>query len=266
LITLTTDFGLTAPYVAAMKGALLGVCPAARILDLSHQIRPQDVRHAAYFLAVAVPAFPPEALHVVVVDPGVGTDRSVLYIESTSCRLLAPDNGCWTQIDFPAPPVVRRLTEARFWRHPVSATFHGRDIFAPVAGHLARGIHPAELGPVIDGWVTLSIPRPRLAENGELVGEVLFIDDFGNVITNIPGGLLRTGTFVRIGAREIRQLVRTYGDARPGELVALVSSCGHLELAVVQGNAAANLAVAVGAPVRLVQTDGNTGKPPASTS
>lgn len=251
LITLTTDFGLTAPYVAAMKGALLAVCPAARIVDLSHQIRPQEVRHAAYFLAVALPTFPPDAIHVVVVDPGVGTDRAALLVDSPTCRLLAPDNGCWTQVPFPAPPVLRRLAEPRFWRQPVSATFHGRDVFAPTAGHLANGVSPADLGPVVTQWATLPARPPTQRGPGEWVGEVLFVDDFGNVITNLAGNLVRTGSVVHIAGREVDRVVRTYGEAAPGDLVVLVSSCGHAELALVNGDAAAQLQVRVGSEVFL---------------
>src|SRR5688572_122741 len=125
-----------------MKGVLLGVHPSVRILDLSHQIPPQDVRHAAFFLAAAIPYFPAHVLHVVVVDPGVGSERALLYVETDGHRLLAPDNGCWTELARAAarPPIVIRLAEPRYWRPEVSATFHGRDILAPVAGHLSLGV------------------------------------------------------------------------------------------------------------------------------
>src|SRR6516225_6482541 len=137
-ITLTTDFGTASPYTATMKGVILSLNPDARIVDLSHHIPPQDVRHAAFFLASALPHFPPDALHVVVVDPGVGGGRDVLFVEVGAQRLLVPDNGCWTLLHEGRPPVrVIRVTEPRFWRHPVSATFHGRDIFAPVAANLS---------------------------------------------------------------------------------------------------------------------------------
>src|SRR5262249_28116148 len=138
IITLTTDFGDDSPYVAAMKGVILGINPRARLVDLSHNIPAQDLRYANFFLAASIPYFPAEAIHVVVVDPGVGTDRALLYVVVDGHRLLVPDNGCWTR---PAnisavPPRVIRLAEPRYWRHPVSATFHGRDILAPVAAHL----------------------------------------------------------------------------------------------------------------------------------
>src|SRR5262245_6120601 len=149
IITLTTDFGLESPYVAEMKGVILGINPQARLVDLSHLIPPQDIRSAAFFLAAAIPCFPPDVIHVVVIDPGVGTARALVFVEVNGQRLLAPDNGCWTLLDCdPArPPQVRRLGNERFWRHPVSSTFHGRDILAPVAGHLSMGVKPEELGP-----------------------------------------------------------------------------------------------------------------------
>src|SRR5437660_1466434 len=135
LITLTTDFGTDSPYVAAMKGVLLCINPAARVIDLSHDIPPQDIRHTAFLLAQSVPYFPPGTLHVVVVDPGVGSDRSILFVALGGQRLLVPDNDCWTLLtESHAQPLrVLRVSEPRFWRPQVSATFHGRDVFAPVA-------------------------------------------------------------------------------------------------------------------------------------
>ena len=187
-VTLTTDFGENSPYVAAMKGVLLSINPEVRILDLSHHIPPQEVRHAAFFLANAIPYFPPEVLHVVVVDPGVGTERAVLYVETGGHRLLVPDNGCWTMLlrDDQPPPVVIRLSEPRFWREPVSNTFHGRDIFAPVAGHLSRGLDYRQLGPQTNDWVRLEQPRPVVTQNcirGERLSSALarFAVPFGDL-------------------------------------------------------------------------------------
>jgi S-adenosylmethionine hydrolase len=253
IITLTTDFGAAAPYAAALKGVILGLNPAARLVDLTHQIPPQDVRHAAFFLASALPYFPDGTIHVVVVDPGVGTDRAILYVETGGRRLLVPDNGCWTLLPYRMPPRVIRLVESRFWRQSVSATFHGRDIFAPVAGHLSLGTDPALLGPPVREWVRLTQNEPRPVMNG-VSGEVVFIDDFGNIITNIRvdwtqapqvllvGGVALTGSF---------RWVRTYADASPGSLVALASSSGLLEIAVAKGNAARRLGAEVGTPVTI---------------
>ena len=254
LITLTTDFGLASPYVPAVKGVILGFNPAARLIDLSHALPPQDVYHAAFFLVSSVIYFPDDTLHVVVVDPGVGTERAVLYVEVADQRLLVPDNGCWTLLEqgSPTPPRVFRLAEPRFWRPTVSATFHGRDIFAPVAGHLSLGLDPKELGPRVHEWVTLEKRAPTPETEG-LTGEVEFVDDFGNLITNLPGEILNRLAgrphWVCVGETTVPRCVRTYGEAKPGELVALVASTGALEVAVAQGNAAKALNVGVGARV-----------------
>lgn len=258
LVTLTTDFGEGSCYVAALKGALLSVNPELRPLDLSHSIPPQDVRYASFFLRAAVPYFPPGTLHVVVVDPGVGTERAVLYIEIAGQRLLVPDNGCWTGLCAPerTPQLVLRLTERRYWRPQVSATFHGRDVFAPVAGHLTLGVDPRALGTPVADWVRLEVQAPSLAEEA-LRGEVIFVDGFGNLITNIPGeAFLRWRdwlVWVMVNGQEVGRQVRTYGEAEPGELVALVSSVDTLEVAVNRGSAAARLGAGVGAAVEVVR-------------
>src|SRR5437879_6459183 len=158
IITLTTDFGEGSSYVAAMKGVILAINPAARIVDLSHQIPPQDLRYTAFFIASAIPYFPRGAIHVVVVDPGVGTQRAILYVEVNGQRLLVPDNGCWTTLAGDASPRAIRLTESDYWRQPVSATFHGRDIFAPVAAHLSLGAEATSLGTPVGDWTRLEVP------------------------------------------------------------------------------------------------------------
>jgi S-adenosylmethionine hydrolase len=252
LLTLTTDFGDGSPYVAAMKGVILGLNPRARLVDLTHQVPPQDVRYAAFFLAAALPTFPAGTLHVVVVDPGVGTERALLSVEAAGQRLLVPDNGCWTEFARRSgpPAAVIRLAEPRFWRPAVSATFHGRDILAPVAGHLSLGLDPHLLGPPAADWVRADLPLPAREPSGWR-GEVVFIDHFGNLITNIPAeelppaGPLR----VRVGSAEVDRRVRTYGEASPGTAVVLVSSAGLLEVAVNQGSAAQVLSARVGTPV-----------------
>jgi S-adenosylmethionine hydrolase len=259
MITLTTDFGEGSPYVAAMKGVVLSINPNARLLDLSHRLPPQDLRHAAFFLRAALPFFPAGALHVVVIDPGVGTERALLYVEAAGQRLLVPDNGCWTEWarTAPGPPSARRLAEPRYWRPPVSSTFHGRDILAPVAAHLSLGLDPALLGPAVSQWARLDLPQP-LFKGSTLVGEVVFVDDFGNLITNILGtDEPWAGRALRlwVGEREVPQRVRTYGEAAPGALVALVGSAGTVEVAVARGNAARELGVGVGAPVRVEPAD-----------
>jgi S-adenosylmethionine hydrolase len=251
IITLTTDFGHGSPYVAAIKGVLLAINPAARLVDLSHAIPPQDLRHAAFFLEHAIPYFPAGVLHVIVVDPGVGSERALLYVEVGGHRLLVPDNGCWTRLAPGASPLVWRLTEPRYWHQPVSATFHGRDVLAPVAGHLSLGVSPQALGPPAENWVRLELPA--LAVTPESVtGEVVFVDDFGNLLTNIPAALVDTpAPRIMLGAHTVTRRVRTYAEAEPGRAVALISSSGVLEIAVPLGSAARQLGVGVGTPVQV---------------
>src|SRR5206468_9746679 len=169
-----------------MKGVILCINPNTRLLDLTHEINPQDLRHVSFFLATTIANFPKGVVHVVVVDPGVGTERSILYVNLDGHRLLVPDNGCWTELArrLGVTSEVVHLRETRFWRETISSTFHGRDILAPVAGHLSLGIDPHELGPVANHWAELNLPEPRLTADG-LKGEVLFVDHFGNMITNI---------------------------------------------------------------------------------
>lgn len=255
LVTLTTDFGHGAPYVAALKGVLLSVNPQARVIDLTHEVPPQGVRQAALFLVQAAPLYPTGTLHVVVVDPGVGTGRAVLYAEAGRHAMLAPDNGCWTPLAaaLGGPRRVLRLAEPRYWRPVVSATFHGRDVFAPVAGWLSRGLDPDLLGPRVTEWTRVELPTP--ARDGDtLRGEVLFVDRFGNLVTNIPRAWLADGpdacaVRVLIGGRAVEGRVRTYAEASPGSLVWLISSADTLEIAVTGGSAAALTAAAAGATV-----------------
>jgi len=249
LVTLTTDFGNGSSYVAAMKGALLAVNPSARLVDLTHDLPPQDLVATSYFLADTLPYFPAGTVHVVVVDPGVGTERSLLCVEWRAQCLLLPDNGCWTSlIDDGDQPLVHRLSESRYWRLDVSATFHGRDILAPVAGHLTRGVAPTALGPPVTSWQRLNLPRPTQTPTG-VRGEVVVVDRFGTLISNLPASEIRSGARVTLPGGTALQLVRTYGDAEPGTLVALIGSSGRLEVAVVNGSAAARLGVGFGTPI-----------------
>lgn len=253
LVTLTTDFGTASPYVAAMKGVLLSIHPGTTILDLSHHIPCQDVRHADQFLAQAIPYFPAETIHVVVVDPGVGTSRRILLIEAGGQVLLGPDNGCLTSVVRSlGGGVVRQVSEPRYWRASVSDTFHGRDILAPVAAHLSTGVAPTAFGPVITDWHQLAVPVPR-RESDRWIGEVVFVDDFGNLLTNLTREhLAPEPTRIELDGHVIPVTrVRTYGDARAGELVWLFSSSGQFEIAIVNGNAAATLQVRAGARVEL---------------
>ena len=255
LITLTTDFGDTAPYVAAMKGVLLSLNPDVQLVDLSHRIRPQDLRHADYFLSTCIPYFPRETIHVAVIDPGVGGERHALLVEVGGHFLLGPDNGLFTSTirALGGPVSAYRLDQPRYWRSDVSATFHGRDLFAPVAAHLARGVPPEELGTSLAEWVTLP-SRSAVCWQNICQGEIAFIDDFGNIITNIPQGQIQSLP-VRVsmngGPAAAVRWVRTYSDARPGELICLFSSENYFEIAEVQGNAARRLQAEVGMMIQL---------------
>jgi S-adenosyl-L-methionine hydrolase (adenosine-forming) len=257
IITLTTDFGEDSPYAAAMKGVILGINPQARLVDLTHSIPPQNLLHAAFFLEAAIPLFPKEALHLVVVDPGVGTDRALLYAEIEGHRFVVPDNGCWTWVQSSSASIPRiiRIQESRYWRAPVSKTFHGRDILAPVAAHLSLGLQPELLGPATCEWVKLASPEPDLGQS-RAIGSVVFIDHFGNLLTNLRQSdceKMGEALVFKVGAAVIPGVVATYGQACPGDLIALYSSSGRLEFAVNQGSAAALLHARVGMPVEVIR-------------
>jgi len=259
VITLTTDFGLADGYVGVMKGVILGIAPEATIVDLSHEIRPQDVRHGAFVLQTACRYFPPGTIHVVVVDPGVGSQRRILVARAAPDTFVAPDNGVlsWALEDLSVDGVVS-VTEARYWRPAVSRTFHGRDIFAPLAAHLARGVPAEALGPAISDWLRIPFPKPRRTGNSNhMQGEILHIDRFGNLITNIEveagsgqvtnvSGVpivLSEHATITVGRCGVASLHRSYAEVEPGQLLAIAGSSGYLELAVREGNAGVTLGV-----------------------
>jgi hypothetical protein len=242
VITLTTDFGAGSPYEAALKGVIVALNPRARLIDLSHAIPAQDVWHGAFFLASAIPYFPADAIHVVVVDPGVGTERRLLCCDLGRHRLVAPDNGILSLLaqEHPVDQAVQ-LTNPRYWLPVVSPTFHGRDILAPVAAHLSLGVDPLDLGPPVDDLVQLPVPQPQVNEKA-MEGEVIFVDSFGNMVSNIPArGLATKLPQVFVNGQIPARWVRTYREAKRGELVALASSTNLLEIAVVMGSAAEQL-------------------------
>jgi S-adenosylmethionine hydrolase len=255
IVTLVTDFGNRSPYSAALKGVILGLNPEATVVDLTHELPPQNLRHAAYYLLQAIPYYPPGTVHVVVVDPGVGSARAILLVELKGQHLIVPDNGCWTWLEhFHGPATsVRQVTERRYWRNAVSSTFHGRDIFAPVAGWLSRGLAAECFGPETAEWVRLQWPACQI-DSSEITGEVMFIDDFGNVITSIPEGAVPAQATVQHGKESVTRRLKTYADGQAGELVYLMSSSGFLEIAQVEGNAALWLGARPGDIVRLLRT------------
>ncbi len=243
VITLTTDFGSGSPYVAAMKGVILSLNPAATVVDISHEVPAQDVRYAAIVLDDVSDRFPGGTVHVAVVDPGVGTDRALVFARIGRQCYLAPDNGLLSRLARRSPPAkLVRLSEPDYWLHPVSATFHGRDILAPVAARLSLGLEPDHLGAPMERLVMLDWREIRQAP-GRIEGTVLLGDSFGNLITDIAADLLpgpAEAADVRVFCRGhlVTGLSRTYGDSPQGVLVALVGSSGRLELAIVGGSAA----------------------------
>jgi S-adenosyl-L-methionine hydrolase (adenosine-forming) len=256
IITLTTDFGLRDPFVGVMKGRILARFDAATVVDLTHEVPAQAVEEAGFWLARSFDTFPPGTVHVAVVDPGVGTARAVLCAQIAGHLLLAPDNGLLGA--FPVKgfePAVRALSQAAVASlgiRAVSATFHGRDIFAPVAAELAAGrCAPDALGALVSDWQRGRHDPPTRHE-GTLQGRVVTIDRFGNLITNIEGTTLASLSRpeVRIGAR-VAPLHRTYGEARPGDLLALVNAFGVLEVAIAQGCASEQLGLGRGTLVQV---------------
>jgi hypothetical protein len=278
LITLTTDFGVQDPYVGVMKGVMARIAPGVPFVDITHAVPPQDVRSAAYVLWAALPYFPAESVHLVVVDPGVGTARRPIAARTPWGTLVGPDNGVFSYVwaaaaprrQGAAPGDVVALEAPAYRRPAVSQTFHGRDIFAPAAAHLARGVPLADLGPPVPDPQRLPLPSLTVTET-RITGAVIYIDRFGNAVTGIgrlvwDGGLLRldpafgdalSATInaarvrVRVTGQDLGPVRRTYGAVAPGAALALVGSTGMLEIAVNQGHGAQALDLAVGDEVTI---------------
>ncbi|MFV1965803.1 MAG: S-adenosyl-l-methionine hydroxide adenosyltransferase family protein [Pirellulaceae bacterium] len=254
IITLTTDFGQGSPYVAQMKGVILSLNPRATIVDITHAVAPQDVQGATYVLDDTYRWFPDDSIHVTVVDPGVGTERDIIYARIGTHHFIAPNNGLLTRVSRrTAPEPLLQIAHPNYWLPRVSSTFHGRDIMAPAAAHLSLGLEATKLGPPLDGLVTLDLPQARL-EAGEIHGVVMTVDSFGNLITNIERGHLAAAslngnTEIRCGNHCVCCIVGTYGEGVSGEPLALIGSSGRLEIAVANGHAATQLRINVGTEV-----------------
>ncbi len=250
-ITLLTDFGYADGYVAAMKGVIASIAPDARVEDAAHGVDAGDVAGAAWAIYRYWDLYPERTVHVVVVDPGVGSERRALAVEVEKRFLVGPDNGVFSHVlrEHPDARIVA-LSETRFFRPRVSATFHGRDVFAPVAAHIASGTRLMELGPVVENPMQLIWPEPRHWPDGA-EGVVVHTDRFGNLVTNIPEEWCEQGALVWVGDRVAGTIRRTYADVDPGELVALIGSSGLLEVSVRDGSAAVTLDASRGTPVRL---------------
>ncbi|MFO8011946.1 MAG: SAM-dependent chlorinase/fluorinase [Phycisphaerae bacterium] len=260
IITLLTDFGVESTYPSQMKGVILGRQPDAVLVDLTHGVPSHDVRTAAFMLAAAVPAFPEGTVHLTVVDPGVGGTRRVLAAEADGHWYVAPDNGILTLVaqgrrlfgPDAGPAAVAAVEDETHYRRDVSSTFHGRDVFAPLAAALAGGVDLDSLGPRIDDFDRVDLPLPE-RDGGTIRGRVLYVDPFGNLVTNVAGTMLEardtSRVEIRVSGAVVRGLCRAYCDVPPGILLAYVGSAGLVEVAVNQQSAAVRLAAGIGTPV-----------------
>lgn len=256
-ITLMTDFGIKDGNVGVMKGVIWGIAPHVQIADLSHMISPQNIPEAALILLRSAPYFPPGTIHVVVVDPGVGTNRRPMAARLGTQYFVGPDNGIltlWLERALAQNLETQfvHLDRPEYWLPEVSHVFHGRDIFAPAAAHLARGVPLIQLGTPFSDPILLHLPQPTRSESG-IQGQVIHVDHFGNISTNIREEHLGYPRLARVSLAGvvIEGMVKTFGERPPGELIALYGSTGNLIISVVNGNAAQHLGVHVGDPVRV---------------
>ncbi len=265
-ITFLSDFGQRDYYVASVKGVILDVCPEMTIVDISHAVEPHNIVEAAFTLAAAYPCFPAGSLHLVVVDPGVGSDRKAIIARADEHAFVAPDNGVLSLIfEREEMTEVVEIQNESFFRKPVSPTFHGRDIFAPVIAHLARGVPIAEFGPVSTNFVTVDLGSVRCEDPDTVRGKVIHIDHFGNLITNIqtshlsePPDGARSRQVVEIDGKKIDKHYDYYAEGNPEEIFSIMGSSGRLEIAACSSSASRLLGLGVGAEVRVrsVLTEG----------
>jgi S-adenosyl-L-methionine hydrolase (adenosine-forming) len=265
IITLTTDFGISDSYIAQMKGVILGINPEAIIVDISHQIEPHNVREAAFVLSTVQSSFPKGTIHVAVVDPGVGTKRRAIILRTPQADLIAPDNGILSNVfqqvtarSIQHPQIVSEsnikavaITNPKYFRSPVSNTFHGRDIFAPVAAQLSLGAPISSFGKFVTTIEILPIPALFLSPDGSITGEIIHIDHFGNLISNIKEEdlPLRKNLIIEIGKKKISGLSRMYANG--DKLLAIINSNGYLEISLKEGNASSYLHMKVGGEVKV---------------
>jgi len=251
-ITLLTDFGTRDHFVGAMKGVMLGIAPGVRIVDITHELGAYQIAQARFLLGQAWPYFPKMTIHVAVVDPGVGGARRPILVVAAGHLFIGPDNGLFSALVQRDDARVRHITNAKLFRQPVSSTFHGRDIFAPVAAHLAKGLAPSKCGPRIQDAMFDPLEKPIRTGKRTWSGSILHIDRFGNLITNLPAEDFAAMRFLlRIGPAEVVERAATYAAITPGEMAIVEASHGFLEVAAAQSSAASFLKVAAGAPVEL---------------
>jgi S-adenosyl-L-methionine hydrolase (adenosine-forming) len=256
-ITLTTDFGQSDHFVGAMKGVILGIAPDATVVDITHQITPYEIPEAGFTLAQLYRDFPPKTVHVVVVDPGVGTARRPILAQAGGQYFIGPDNGVFSMIYNRETHRVREITSERYFRKPVSPTFHGRDIFAPCAAQLAKGVRPAQFGKLINDYAQTDFEHPVRTGKRFWNGAILKIDHFGNLITNFHvsefGGIQERPFELVVGPHRIEKLARTFEEVESGETAAIVGSSGYIEIVRRRSSAAKALGCGCGAPVELIQ-------------
>lgn len=240
-ITLLTDFGHKDHFVGAMKGAIQSICPGISVIDICHEIPPQDIKSCAFLLMCAYSYFPKNTLHVAVVDPGVGSKRKIILVKTKNYYFLAPDNGLLSYVlEREEIKNVTEITNEKYWLKTISRTFHGRDIFAPVAAELAKGVPPGKFGKTINACELNLFHHaiPRIKKDG-CVGEILYCDHFGNLITNIEQKILRGKTIkeITLKGKHINKIADSYAEGKHGEIIGLFGSTGFLEIACVNGNA-----------------------------
>ncbi|HEV2905085.1 MAG TPA: SAM-dependent chlorinase/fluorinase [Pyrinomonadaceae bacterium] len=263
VITLLTDFGTQDYFVGAMKGVILSLNPDATIVDITHEIPPQDIQAAAFNLLAFYKDFPAGTIHVAVVDPGVGSDRRAILVECANQFFIGPDNGLFSWIsEREGNFTAWQITNEKFFRNPVSSTFHGRDVFAPVAAALSNGTPPKEFGPPLENIVRLTLLLPRTTADG-IEGSIIHIDRFGNCITNFTGEHINqesiaAGAKLIVNKREITSIRKFFADQSgpTNELFMLIGSAGFAEIAAQNASAAAILTAKSGDSVLLVHDDG----------
>jgi Uncharacterized conserved protein len=255
IVTLTTDFGLTDHFTGVLKAVILSICPAAEIVDISHQVKQFEVAEGAFLISQAYPYFPKKTVHVVVVDPGVGSARRPILVEAAGQYFVGPDNGVLSLVYSREKSKVREITAEKFWLKPVSRTFHGRDIFAPTGAHLAKSGAPARFGKTIEDYLRIGFHKPSRMSKRAWMGVILKIDHFGNLITNFHVSdfpEIRERAFeMSVGVRKVNRLALHYAEAAPDEVCVIEGSSGYLEVSVNQGSAAQMLGCGAGAPVEL---------------
>jgi len=266
IITLLTDFGIRDHYVASMKGVILGINPFCTLVDISHHVRPHDIPEGAFLLANAFSSFPKETIHLAVVDPGVGGPRRPILVATSNYFFIGPDNGIFTlALHREKVKGVFHLNEEAYFRPRVSSTFQGRDLFAPVAARLSLGVRPGSFGAETDVWEKLDFLRPE-PKSKELAGEIVHVDTFGNLISNIDEQTLFAFTksrpfSVKAGRVSFSGLKRGYWEGRGGEAIALIGSGGFLEISVREGSAAKRLKMRKGDRIRICLDRGGRQQP-----